>query len=39
MSGGFLNEPTSYEYEWFRDDELIAGAESVTYTTAGGDLG
>ncbi|HWM10406.1 MAG TPA: hypothetical protein VNO82_13730, partial [Solirubrobacteraceae bacterium] len=39
VNNGFLNAPTSYEYEWLRHDEPIAGADDPTYTTTAGDLG
>jgi Collagen triple helix repeat (20 copies) len=39
MNGGFLNEPTSFEYEWLRNGTPIPGADDPTYVTTANDLG
>ena len=39
VNNGFLNAPTSFEYEWLRNDDPIAGADDPTYTTTADDLG
>ena len=39
VNGGFLNEPTSYEYAWLRNGVAIPGATAATYVTTANDLG
>ncbi len=38
-TGSWDNEPTSYEYQWIRDDEDILGGTDSTYTLVGADMG
>ncbi len=39
LSGGFLNAPESYSYEWLRNDEVVEGADGASYTLTAADLG
>ena len=39
VNGGFINEPTSYEYAWLRNGTAIPGATAATYVTTANDLG
>ena len=39
VSGGFINTPTSYTYEWQRNGKVITGATAASYTLTDADLG
>lgn len=39
ITGGFLNTPTSFTYEWLRNGRVIDGADKTTYTLTNADLG
>ena len=39
VSGGFLNQPRSFSYEWLRNGAAIAGATAASYTLTNDDLG
>jgi hypothetical protein len=39
VSGGFVNAPTEYGYEWLRNGKVIAGASADSYTPTSDDLG
>jgi hypothetical protein len=39
LSGGFLNQPRSFSYEWLRNGVAIAGATAASHTLTDDDLG
>lgn len=38
-NGTWLNVPTSFTYQWYRDGVLIAGATTANYTAVAADIG
>lgn len=38
-NGTWLNTPTSFTYQWYRDGILIVGATSANYTAVAADVG